>query len=315
MTSLIRKLASLIWIVLGVTLIAFLLIRLAPSDPAMVKVANSSVALSEDAIQQMREQMGLTQPLWRQYLTWMGQLARGDFGVSLMSDQPIAPIVFASVLNSLQLALWTLIPSMGLALPLSVFLVTHRHTRVYTLMTGLTALGMALPSFVLGYVLMMVFSVQWHWLPLLAQEGGLGLVMPVITLVIPMTAKFAQQLEAGLYSEMRKPYTHALVYRGLSQRMILYRHALKNIAPTVVTMVLLSFGSLLGGVVVIETIFYWPGVGKLLMDAISNRDYPVVQVTLCVLVFSYLGLSRVSDWLSVRLHPDWKGRDAHAYKS
>ena len=164
---------------------------------------------------------------------------------------------------------------------------------------------MSLPSFVIGYFLMYVFSVQLKWFPLLAKQGGIGLILPIITIVIPVSAKFIQQFSALLEQELQQEYVKVLYYRGMEESKIFQRHLLKNIFPTMVTIILLSFGSLMAGVVVVETIFYWPGIGKLLIDSISSRDYPLVQMIVVSISFLYLVLTQISDglqnWTDIRI--------------
>ena len=149
----------------------------------------------------------------------------------------------------------------------------------------------------IGYFLMYVFSVQSRWVPLLAKQGGIGLILPIITIVIPVSAKFIQQFSALLEHESQQEYVKVLYYRGMEETKIFQRHLLKNIFPSMITIILLSFGSLMGGVVVVETIFYWPGIGKLLMDSISSRDYPIVQMIVVSISFLYLVLTQLSDEL------------------
>ena len=199
--------------------------------------------------------------------------------------------------------------SLGISIPLSIFFVRCHNRIVKSLFQLILFFNMSLPSFVIGYFLMYVFSVQLRWVPLLAKQGGSGLILPVMTLVIPMSAKFIQQFSELLEQELQQEYVKVLYYRGIEESKIFQRHLLKNVFPTMVTIILLSFGSLMAGVVVVETIFYWPGVGKLLMDSISSRDYPLVQMIVVSISFLYLVLTQISDGIQNRTDTRIKGGD------
>ena len=214
-----------------------------------------------------------------------------------------------AVMNTVQLAVITLMVSLGISIPLSIFFVRCHNRMVKSLFQLVLFFNMSLPSFVIGYFLMYVFSVQLRWVPLLAKQGGSGLILPVMTLVIPMSAKFIQQFSVLLEQELQQEYVKVLYYRGIEESKIFQRHLLKNILPTMVTIILLSFGSLMAGVVVVETIFYWPGIGKLLMDSISSRDYPLVQMIVVSISFLYLVLTQISDGIQNRTDTRIKGGD------
>ena len=263
--------------------------------------------VSKDALALMREEMGLNQPLLVQYGNWLLKFLQGDFGKSLISDIPTKNLMIPAVMNTVQLAVITLMVSLGISIPLSIFFVRCHNRIVKSLFQLILFFNMSLPSFVIGYFLMYVFSVQLRWVPLLAKQGGSGLILPVMTLVIPMSAKFIQQFSVLLEQELQQEYVKVLYYRGIEESKIFQRHLLKNIFPTMVTIILLSFASLMAGVVVVETIFYWPGIGKLLMDSISSRDYPLVQMIVVSISFLYLVLTQISDGIQNRTDTRIKG--------
>ena len=263
--------------------------------------------VSSEALALMREEMGLNQPLLVQYGNWLFTFLQGDFGKSLMSDIKVEKLMIPAALNSIQLAIITLVISLGISIPFSIFLVRCQNRIVKLLFQLILFFYMSLPSFVIGYFLMYVFSVQLKWVPLLSNQGGIGLILPIITIVIPVSAKFIQQFSALLEQELQQEYVKVLYYRGMEESKIFQRHLLKNIFPTMVTIILLSFGSLMAGVVVVETIFYWPGIGKLLMDSISSRDYPVVQIIVVCISFLYIVLTQISDELQNRTDSRIKG--------
>ena len=300
-----KKFLTILVLFVGISFFVFLLIHLAPSDPASVKMSAGTGRVSTEALALMREEMGLNQPLLVQYGNWLFKFFQGDFGRSLMSDIPTVKLIIPAAMNTIQLAVITLVVSLGISIPLSIFLVRCQNRIVKSLFQMILFFKMSLPSFVIGYFLMYVFSVQLKWVPLLAKQGGTGLILPIITIVIPVSAKFIQQFSALLEQELQQEYVKVLYYRGMEESKIFQRHLLKNIFPTMVTIILLSFCSLMAGVVVVETIFYWPGIGKLLMDSISSRDYPLVQMIVVSISFLYLVLTQISDglqnWTDIRI--------------
>lgn len=302
-----KRILTIFILFVGISFFVFLLIHIAPSDPASVKMSVGTGRVSTDALARMREEMGLNQPLLVQYGNWLLKFLQGDFGKSLISDIPTKNLMIPAVINTVQLAVLTLMVSLGISIPLSIFFVRCQNRIVKVLFQLILFFNMSLPSFVIGYFLMYVFSVQLRWVPLLAKQGGSGLILPVMTLVIPMSAKFIQQFSALLEQELQQEYVKVLYYRGLDESKIFRRHLLKNIFPTMVTIILLSFASLMAGVVVVETIFYWPGIGKLLMDSISSRDYPLVQMIVVSISFLYLVLTQISDGIQNRTDTRIKG--------
>ena len=285
-----KRILTISILFVGISFFVFLLIHLAPSDPASVKMSAGTGRVSSEALALMREEMGLNQPLLVQYGNWFFKFLHGDFGKSLMSDIKVEKLMIPAALNSIQLAIITLVISLGISIPLSIFLVRCQNRIVKLLFQLILFFKMSLPSFVIGYFLMYVFSVQLKWVPLLANQGGIGLILPIITIVIPVSAKFIQQFSALLEQELQQEYVKVLYYRGMEESKIL-----------------LSFGSLMAGVVVVETIFYWPGIGKLLMDSISSRDYPVVQMIVVCISFLYIVLTQISDELQNRTDIRIKG--------
>lgn len=309
MFNVLKKILTIFVLFIGISFVVFLLIHMAPSDPASVKMSVGTGRVSTDALILMREEMGLNQPLLVQYGNWLLKFLQGDFGKSLISDIPTKNLMIPAVMNTVQLAVITLMVSLGISIPLSIFFVRCQNRMVKVLFQLILFFNMSLPSFVIGYFLMYVFSVQLRWVPLLAKQGGSGLILPVMTLVIPMSAKFIQQFSALLEQELQQEYVKVLYYRGIDESKIFRRHLLKNIFPTMVTIILLSFASLMAGVVVVETIFYWPGIGKLLMDSISSRDYPLVQMIVVSISFLYLVLTQISDGIQNRTDTRIKGGD------
>ena len=297
MFKVLKRILTILVFFIGISFFVFLLIHIAPSDPASVKMSSGTGRVSTETLALMREEMGLNQPLLVQYGNWLFKFLQGDFGKSLISDIPAEKLIIPAALNTIQFSVVTLIVSLGISIPFSIFYVRCQNTGLKSFFQLILFFKMSLPSFVIAYFLMYVFSVQLKWVPLLAKQGGIGLILPIITIVIPVSAKFIQQFSALLEHESQQEYVKVLYYRGMEEKKIFQRHLLKNIFPSMITIIILSFGSLMGGVVVVETIFYWPGIGKLLMDSISSRDYPIVQMIVVSISFLYLVLTQLSDEL------------------
>lgn len=191
-----KRLLTICILFVGISFFVFLLIHIAPSDPASVKMSAGTGRVSTEALALMREEMGLNQPLLVQYGNWLFKFLQGDFGKSLMSDIQTEKLMIPAVMNTIQLAVITLMVSLGISIPLSIFFVRCQNRIVKSLLQLILFFKMSLPSFVIGYFLMYVFSVQLKWVPLLAKQGGIGLILPIITIVIPVSAKFIQQFSA-----------------------------------------------------------------------------------------------------------------------
>ena len=289
---LIRRLLLTIPVLLGVATLVFSLIHFIPGDPAQAMLGEG--AAPED-VAQLRERLGLDRPLIVQYASFLQGLARGDLGVSLRNDQPVLQQILERMPATAELAFASMAVAVLIALPLGIVAAVWRGTVVdYSAMT-LSLVGISVPNFWLGPLLAIVFAVELGWLPV----GGRGtlahLVLPAVTLGAALSAILARMTRASLLEELREPYVLAARAKGVSRTRAVLHHALRNSLIPIVTILGLQFGVVLTGAVITETIFAWPGIGRLLIQSISFRDYPTVQGCVLLIAVTYVGVNLITD--------------------
>jgi ABC-type dipeptide/oligopeptide/nickel transport system permease component len=289
---LLRRLLLTIPVLLGVATLVFSLIHFIPGDPAQAMLGEG--AAPED-VAQLRERLGLDRPLIVQYGSFLKGLARGDLGVSLRNDQPVLQQILDRMPATAELAFASMAVAVLIALPLGIIAAVWRGTAVdYGAMT-LSLVGISVPNFWLGPLLAIVFAVELGWLPV----GGRGtlahLVLPSVTLGAALAAILARMTRASLLEELREPYVLAARAKGVSRTRAVLHHALRNSLIPIVTILGLQFGVVLTGAVITETIFAWPGIGRLLIQSISFRDYPTVQGCVLLIAVTYVGVNLITD--------------------
>ncbi len=307
----IRRLINLIPVLIGVSIIVFSTIHLAPGDPVFLMAGEGA---SEETIQLIRQQYGLDEPLYVQYFTWISDVLQGDFGISLRQRQPVASLILGRLPASIELALVSIIIGTIIAIPLGI-LGAVKHKSLFDGGSMLVALaGISIPNFWLGLLLLTFVALPLGFFPLFGRGAGLGegiahffstgslgvfwegvryLILPSITLGTAGAALATRLTRSTLLEVLKQDYIVTARAKGLSERIIIYKHALKNAMLPVITVIGLRLGVTIGGAVVTEVVFAWPGVGRLIVDAISWRDFPVVQagVLMLALLFVLLNLA------------------------
>ena len=307
---LVRRLALMVPVAFLVSVAVFSLIHLTPVDPAELILGEEH---SPQAVAALRHELGLDQPLPQQYLTWIGRALHGDLGRSVRTDQPVAQAIAERIPNTLELGIAALAWSVLLAIPLGTVAALRRGSPVDVLATGFTVLGVSVPNFFIGILLILTLSVGLRWFP----PGGYTpfsesildnlhrLVLPAITLGTVTTAINTRFTRSSMLDVLNQDYIRTARAKGASWRQVIWDHALKNALIPVVTIVGIQVGSLLEGALVTETIFSWPGVGKLAIDSIFGRDYPIIQGIVLVIAFSYMLANLAVDmayaWLNPRI--------------
>ncbi|MCA1646561.1 MAG: ABC transporter permease [Chloroflexi bacterium] len=276
---LLARTARLVLVLWGVLTLAFLLLRLS-GDPTTLFVAQDA---TQAQVEQVRHQLGFDQPLIVQYAWFLGRLAHGDFDRSLRFDQPAITLVWAALPYTLELSLVALAIAMLLGIPGGAVAALRPGSVIDFVATLLALVGQSIPVFWLGILLILLFSVQLRWLPVSGSDTPAHLVLPAVTLGAFFAARFAQLTRSGLVEVLTEDYVRTAHAKGLRARTVLMRHALRNVAIAQVTVAALTFSALLGGAIVTETIFAWPGMGRLLLDAVNSRDYPLVQASVFVI--------------------------------
>ena len=284
-----RRLAATLPVLLIVAVLVFLMLRLTPGDPAAVIAGDSA---STEQIEVIRSRLGLDQPILSQFAIWGGNLLRGNFGESFFFKKSVAELIAGRIEPTLSLALLTIVIAVVVAVPLGV-LAAYRHgTWIDRIVMGFSVLGFSVPVFVIGYSLIYVFAITLNWLPIQGYQSpsaGFGgflqrLVLPAVSLSVIYIALIARMTRASVLEVLSEDYIRTARAKGQVERKILFRHALKNAAVPIVTVIGIGIALLIGGVVVTESVFSIPGLGRLTVDAVLARDYPVIQAV--ILMFS-----------------------------
>lgn len=297
---LVRRLALTIPVLVGVATLVFALIHLIPGDPAQAMLGETA---AEEDVQALRERLGLDRPLLEQYGRFLGGAVRGDLGTSLRTNEPVATAVVDRLPATMELAAAAMVIAIGAALPLGIIAAVGRGTVVDHAATTLSLVGVSIPNFWLGPLLAIVFAVELGWLPVSGRGTWAHLVLPAISLGAALGAILARMTRASLLEELREPYVQAARARGASRARAVLRHAFRNSLIPVVTLVGLQFGAVLTGAVITETIFAWPGIGRLLIQSIGFRDYPLVQGCILFIAVTYVGMNLLTDLVYGVLDP------------
>ncbi len=298
-----RRLVQLIPIVIGITFLSFAMMRLAGGD-AVTEMYAGKGAVSQEIIDLKRAELGLDKPFVTQYFVWLSGMLRGDMGVSYVSGRDVFKTFLSKLPATLLLTALSILLTVLLSIPLGV-LAAVRHDRLtdYCL-RFLSFIGNSLPNFFVALLLMQLLAIKLNWLPVISSGTTLkSAMMPTLTLAISMSAKYMRQVRATVLEELNKDYVVGAQARGVRGRVILWKSVLKASMLTIVTLLALSIGSLLGGTAIIESIFMWDGVGKLAVDAITMRDYPLIQAYVVWMAIIYVLVNLVTDLLYHALDP------------
>lgn len=296
-----KKLLFSLPVLLGVSLLVFLIMHLTPGDPAAVILGPDADPAS---IQVLRQRLGLDQPLPVQYMRFLGRLVTGDLGVSIRSNQPVASELGSRFPYTVELAVVSLIVSVVLGISAGIIAAVKKGSIGDTL-TMITALvGVSAPSFWIGLMLMLLFSYYFRWLPASGRGGPLWtvdgwrhIILPAVALGLGSAATIARMTRSSLLEVLNQDYIRTARAKGLAQRVVVFRHALSNAMIPVITIVGLRLGFLLGGSVIIEQVFAWPGIGTQVVTAIGNRDFPIVQAAVLLIALTFVLINLVVDLL------------------
>jgi len=300
-TYVVRRLLVAIPTLVGVATVVFSLLRLLPGDPAVVIAGPQATAA--DVIR-IRQQLGLTQPIWQQYVSFMGRLAHGDLGQSTRTGAPVVQEIFARVPFTAVLATTSLLIAVTVGVTAGVIAATRRNTSTDLGISGSAVFGASMPTYWLGLMLIIVFAVHFRMFPAGGSDrGAISLVLPAITLALFSTGLIARQTRSAMLEVLGQDFVRTARAKGAARTAVLVRHALRNALLPIVTVIGLQFGTLLGGAVLTESIFFWPGVGRLLVDSIGSRDYPVVQGVVLLLSLSFIAINLITDLLYAYVDP------------
>lgn len=327
--SLVERLLQLVPVLLGISVIVFAMMTLTPGDP--VEIMLGDALATPEQRQQMRHEMGLDRPLPERFLLFLGDAARGEFGMSFTHRRPVADVILERVPATIELTLASMLVAIGVGVPLGVLAAVRRDTWLDRAATAGALLGVSLPGFWFGILLILLFAVNLGLFPVSGRIGFSGevpsatgfllvdtllagrldsfldalrhLLLPAVTLGLAMAALLMRVTRGSMLEALRQDYVTFAEAKGLSRRRVVFGHALKNALIPTVTVAAIETGTLLGGNMIVETVFGWPGLGRLVVDAIFRRDYPIVQAAVLLYAVTYVLLNLVADLLYTVLNP------------
>ena len=285
---------------------------LAGGDAVAATLENQGVAVSQEIIDAKKHELGLDKPFIEQYGTWLVGLMTGDMGVSYVSDKEVFATFTSKLPATIVLTIVSVLLTIVISVPLGILAAVKQNRFTDYLIRVLSFIGNSLPNFFVALLLILVFSVCLGWFPVVSSSIGKtglaslsiqGTILPAFTLAIAMSSKYTRQIRATVLEELNKPYVIGARARGISERTILVKHVLKSCMIMIVTLLALSIGDLLGGTAIVETIFQWDGVGKLAVDSITMRDYPLIQAYVVWMAIIYVMVNLVADLVYHRLDP------------
>ena len=298
-----KRLIQLIPVLLGITFLSFAMMRIAGSD-AITELSGDKGAVAQEIIDARRAELGLDRPFLKQYVSWLGGLLTGDMGTSYVSRKDVFQTFISKLPATLLLTALSILVTVVISIPLGVLAAVNRDRLIDYILRFLSFIGNSLPNFFVALLLMQLLAIRWKLLPVLSNGTGIrSAVMPTLTLAIAMSAKYMRQVRATVLEELNREYVAGAKARGVRDRVILWKSVLKSAMLTIITLLALSVGSLLGGTAIIESIFMWDGVGKLAVDAITLRDYPLIQAYVVWMAIIYVMVNLVTDLLYHALDP------------
>lgn len=303
LTYIIKRISVIVILLSGITFLSFCLTYLSPSDPAQMLYDSQGIVPTTEMLSATRERMGLDQPMLIQYSRWFLGFLIGDLGTSLKSGNPVFSELLKVLPNTVMLTVFSMLIASGLSIPIGV-LCAHYQDGVLDRIVRLITYGFAsMPSFFLSLVMMYLFCVKLHLFPVISTASGKGIVLPALVLGLTNAAWFTRQVRAIVVREQNNDYVLGLRSRGVGELSIMFRHVLKNSLLPVLTLVGVSFGSLLGGATIVESIFSWPGLGKQAIDSIGFRDYPMIQGYVVWMALIFLVINALVDFSYRNLDP------------
>ena len=302
---LLKRLWHTVYVVIGISMISFFFIHLS-GDPVMLMLpADASVAQME----QLRQQLGLNDPLPVQYWRFATRAIRGDFGESLYYHIPALRLILERLPASLELAVGAMVVALGISVPIGIISAVRRGSALDMASMFAALFGLSMPHFWLGIMFILLFSVKLGWLPTSGRGTLAQLIMPALALGLSLMAMFARLTRSVMLEVLSLDYVRTARAKGLKERIVIGKHALKNALIPLVTVAGMQFGFLIGGTVIIETVFAWPGAGRLVVQAIFNRDYPLVQACVFILALIFVTINFLVDMLYVYLDPQISYQD------
>lgn len=296
----IKRLLSSIPVAFGVVTLVFLIIHLTPGDPVEIMLGETAQAADKE---ELRRELGLDRPILEQYISFLGKLAQGDLGNSLYTKQSVTDSIKERYGATAQLALFSMFLAILIAIPLGVIAAARKGTAIDNGAMAISLIGVSMPSFCIGPLLILIFGIELQWFPVSGRSGLDSLVLPSITLGTAMAAILSRLARSSVIEALNEDFIVTARAKGLKERVILFKHALSNALIPVVTVAGLQLGALLAGAIITETIFAWPGIGRLTIQAINARDYPLTQGCVLTIALSYVLVNLIVDILYTVIDP------------
>ena len=291
-----KRIIQLIPILFAITFLSYGMMRIAGSDVVTQKMENTGTVVSDEVLNAEREQLGLDKPFLTQYAVWLGKLLRGDMGNSYVSGKPVFATFISKLPATLLLTAVSIVMTIIISVPLGVLAAVKQNRMTDYVIRFFSFIGNSLPNFFVSLILMYVLAIRLRWFPVIAKDVSLkSVAMPAITLAIAMSAKYLRQVRATVLDELSKDYVAGARARGIRLSVTLWRSVMKASLVTIITLLMLSVGNLLGGTAIVESIFMWDGVGKMAVDAISMRDYPIIQAYVMWMAIIYVAVNLLTD--------------------
>lgn len=292
----IKRLLQLIPILFAITFLSFGMMRVAGSDVVEKKIENRESNLSQEQVDAARSELGLDQPFLTQYVSWLGKLVKGDMGTSYVSNKPVLKTFLSKLPATLMLTAMSIFLTILVSLPLGIVAAIYQNRISDYLIRFLSFIGNSMPNFFVSLLLMYLFAIKLRWFPVIAKGVSLSsAAMPAMTLAIAMSAKYVRQVRAAVLDELSKDYVAGARARGVRFSVVLRKSVMRSCLVTILTLLMLSVGSLLGGTAIVESIFMWDGVGKMAVDAINMRDYPIIQAYVMWMAIIYVAANLLTD--------------------
>ncbi|MCR4673693.1 MAG: ABC transporter permease [Lachnospiraceae bacterium] len=302
MKPVLKRIFELILILLILSFFTFLLMYLAPGDAAEKRLSSQGVAITKEVLDAERERLGLLKPFFVRYGEWLFGVCRGDFGMSFKDDMPVAGKLWSGLSNTLILAGASMFLSILISLPLAIVSAFKKDKAVDHVIKLFSFIGNSLPNFLISVLFMYLFCIKINAFPIIATGSLQGLLLPTLSLAIPISGRFIRQMRQEFLLQMSEDYVIGMKNRGMKKRYIV-KNVLYNSSGHILNIIALQIGTLMGGSVVIETIFRWPGIGELVMDSITARDYPVIMGFVLIMGVIYVLINQLVDVAMKRLDP------------
>ncbi|WP_309118438.1 nickel ABC transporter permease [Paenibacillus sp.] len=309
-----RKLLEVSIFTVLITFVSFLFVRLAPGDPVLTILNVDELSVSREQVEAVREEMGFNKPLLVQYGQWVLRFLQLDFGQSYVTGQPVMDMILIGLPATLEITAGAVFVMLVISIPLGSLSALYRNSWIDRLGRGVSVIGAAVPSFWLGLILIDIFGVRFNWFPTMGRDGFVSLILPSVTLGLAISSVYVRLLRSSLLDALSQEFIRTARARGLSERRVFFAHAFRQSLPPVVTVFGVSLGSLIAGVVVIEVLFAYPGIGKLVVDAIRQRDYPLIQGYIFVMAIIVFVVNSTVDLTNRYLNPESRLKEREAAK-